>query len=175
MNAALPLLGFGALGWALAGCAGVGKPGLAGDSVVFTDSTVATDSGDTGLQPADTAPPTLVPVADPTCAWVREPQLGLVVDCRSQWSDADATALVDGTLTYNILDVTGTSLTYGQMPIVTIIPGSGAFALIDGGVVEFFLSVPDSSQPYDVWQYVTTADGLGSSAEVDAHVDPYSP
>lgn len=140
------------------------------------DTGTGSDSGDTGLAPLDTSlhqGSGMTPVSS-SCTFQTEPQIGKVIDCTSTWSTADATLLVGGTETYNLLDSTGaTSISTATLGIVDQNP-TATDAIIDTqtGILFFYLTVSDTSVGYQVYLYVTAADGVSGSSETPYTVAP---
>jgi len=130
-----------------------------------TSSTGDTSSGGSGG--SDTSEPeakVMSAVGTPACRFDDFPQIGIAIQCTSQWSAADAATLEGGAVFVNLLDADGQSVLNTTLAISEM-AGGDAVALLDATTVTLYLGDVDSDSDYTVYMSVENFEGDAKSPE----------
>ena len=149
---------------------GGGSHYASGEMYSPADTAEATDTSDTsgggggGGGGSDTAVTVMSAVGTPTCIFDDFPQIGIAIQCTSQWSATDAATLEGGAVFVNLLDADGQSVLNTALPISEM-AGGDAGALLDGTTVTLYLGDVDSDSDYTVYMSVENFEGDAKSPE----------
>jgi hypothetical protein len=149
---------------------GGGSHYASGEMYSPADTSGGTDTSDTsgggggGSDTSDTALTVMSAVGTPACIFDDFPQIGIAIQCTSQWSATDAATLEGGAVFVNLLDADGQSVLNTALPI-SAMAGGDAGALLDETTVTLYLGDVDSDSAYTVYLSVENFEGTGQSPE----------
>jgi hypothetical protein len=129
-----------------------------------TTDTSDTSSGGSGSSDDSAEPKVISAVGSPSCHFDDFPQIGIAIQCISQWSESDAATLEGGAVHVNLLDAADQSVLNTVLPI-SATAGGDAVALLDETTVTLYLGDVDSDSPYTVYISVENFEGDGQSPE----------